>query len=83
VRSSIVRGAVGSKPVTVPFCKSTIMPMFITSEDLRALPVLPHSEIKVPWQASVVSAACAGTNPKVIIAMEAMPREQSSEPTDV
>jgi len=35
VRSSIVSGVVGSKPVTVFFCKSTIMPMFYLFGGLR------------------------------------------------
>jgi hypothetical protein len=50
VRSSIVSGVVGSKPVTVFFCKSTIMPMFTFSEDLGPL---PHWEVSVPSHASV------------------------------
>jgi hypothetical protein len=70
-----VSGVVGSKPVTVFFCKSTIMPMFTFSEDLGPL---PHWEVSVPWHASVsvVSAACAVTKPQVTIAIGAIMRER-------
>jgi len=73
VRLSIVRVTVGSSPTTVFFWRSTIMPMFITSEDVRAPPL----EVSVPLHASVsvVSAACALSNPQVTIAMRAMTRE--------
>lgn len=48
--------------MTVFFCKSTIMPMFITSEDIGS-PEL--SEVSLPLHAnvSVVSAACAVRKP--------------------
>ena len=70
MRPSIVRGTVGSSPTTVFFWKSTIMPMFIISEAVRAPPPSAYPYASV----TVASAACA-VGP-VTIAVRAMTHVQ-------
>jgi hypothetical protein len=73
--SSIWKGTLGFKPVMVLFWKFTVMPAFISVEDVRTSPVF---QVSVPLHASVavVSAACAVTKLQITIAVRAIMREQ-------